>query len=237
MRFDFADAGRDVAAQRHDLQIGAQETHLRDAAQARGPHARAGRQIGQRRPTDQRFPGIVAPRNRGEREAVGGGGGQILERVHGNVDPAIEQRLFDFLGEEPFALELVQRAVHLGVSSRLDDDELRGNAPLREPRTDPVCLPAREPAAARSDLHANLLTSDSTRPGTVWGSASITSGSPSSRAVAAVIGPMAAATKPPEVEVSEPTSRTKLRTVEDEVKVTASMRPAPISETRPAASS
>jgi len=41
----------------------------------------------------------------------------------------------------------------------------------------------------------------------------------------AVIGPIVAATKRPEVAAGRPTRSTKLRTVDDEVKVTASMRP------------
>src|SRR4051812_8918037 len=123
----------------------------------------------------------------------------------------------------------MQRPVDLRIALRFDHDNLRRVA---EPAAYPLRLPARELAAPRADLHANLLTSDSTRPGTVCGWATITSRSPSSRAVPAVIGPIVAATKPPDVAVSGPTSRAKLRTVDDEVNVTASMRRAAISEAR-----
>src|SRR2546422_5765167 len=45
------------------------------------------------------------------------------ERVHGDVDAAREQRLLDFLGEEPLPLELVQRPVYVGVAARLRSEE------------------------------------------------------------------------------------------------------------------
>src|SRR5258708_15211972 len=48
---------------------------------------------------------------------------------------------------------------------------------------------------------------------------------PISRAVSAVTGPMVAVTKRPEVAAGRPTRSTKLRTVDDDVNVTASMRP------------
>src|SRR6266550_1271179 len=144
--------------------------------------------------------------------------GEILERVHRDVDAAVEQRILDFLGEKPLPLELVERPVHFGVAARLDEHDLRAH---------PLCGEAipRPLAAARAELHANRLARDSTRPGTVCGSASMISRKPSSRAVSAVTGPMVAATKRPEVAAGRPTRSTKLRTVDDDVNVTASMRP------------
>ena len=52
---------------------------------------------------------------------------------------------------------------------------------------------------------------------------------PSSRAVPAVMGPIVAATNRPEVAAARPTRSTKQRTVDDDVNVTASMRPRVIS--------
>ena len=61
--FDFSDAGRDVAAQRYDFQIGSQEAHLGDTAQARRADTRALRQRLQRLSIDERFTRIVARRD------------------------------------------------------------------------------------------------------------------------------------------------------------------------------
>src|SRR6266576_4814353 len=151
--------------------------------------------------------------------------GKILERVHRDVDAPVQERVFDLFGEEPFPFELMERPVHLSVAARLDHDDLGAHAVFGEPVAHPVRLPPRELAAPRPDLHANRLASESTSPGTVCGSASMISRSPSSRAVPAVTGPIVAATNRPEVAAGRPTRSTKLRTVDDEVKVTASMRP------------
>jgi len=105
--------------------------------------------------------------DRGERQAVRKRGGKILERVDGDIDPAVEQRFLDFPGEKAFALELVQRAIDLGIALRLDHDQLRRHTLLRQAGAHPVRLPARELAAASADLHANRLTSDPTNPGMV----------------------------------------------------------------------
>src|SRR5258705_8616985 len=149
---------------------------------------------------------------------------EILERVHRDVDAAVEQRILDFLGEKPLPLELVERPVHFRVAARLDDHDLRAHPLCGEAIPHPLRLPQRQRAAARPELHANRLARDSTRPGTVCGSASMISRKPSSRAVSAVTGPMVAVTKRPEVAAGRPTRSTKLRTVDDDVNVTASMR-------------
>src|SRR5206468_11588489 len=151
--------------------------------------------------------------------------GKILERVHRDVDAAAEQRILDFLGEKPLPLELVERPVHFRVAARLDDHDLRPHPLCGEAIPHPLRLPPRQLAAARTELHANRLARDSTRPGTVCGSASMISRKPSSRAVSAVTGPIVAVTNRPDVAAGRPTSSTKLRTVDDDVNVTASMRP------------
>src|SRR5882762_1752722 len=145
--------------------------------------------------------------------------------MHRDVDAAVEQRILDFLREKPLPLELVERPVHFRVAARLDDHDFRAHPLCGEAIPHPLRLPPRQRAAARAEFHANRLARDSTRPGTVCGSASMISRRPSSRAVSAVIGPMVAATKRPDVAAGRPTRSTKLRTVDDDVNVTASMRP------------
>src|SRR6266850_8442847 len=145
--------------------------------------------------------------------------------MHRDVDATVEQRILDFLGEKPLPLELVERPVHFRVAERLDDHHLPAHSLCGEAIPHPLRLPPRQRAAARAELHANRLARDSTRPGTVCGSASMISRKPSSRAVSAVTGPMVAVTNRPDVAAGRPTRSTKLRTVDDDVNVTASMRP------------
>src|SRR6476659_10234271 len=132
--------------------------------------------------------------------------------MYRNINPAVEQRLFDLLREEALALELMQRPVDLGVALGFDHDDLSRSA---QPAANPLRLPASELAAARPDLHANRRTSASTSPSIVCGIPMMMSFSPTSRAVFAVMGPMAAETNRPAVAVSGPTRSTNARTVDD----------------------
>src|SRR5205807_5721628 len=52
--------------------------------------------------------------------------------MHGGVDASAQQLILDFLGEEPFAFQLPQRAVDLRIAARLDDDQLGGHALARQ---------------------------------------------------------------------------------------------------------
>src|SRR5258706_12730783 len=149
--------------------------------------------------------------------------------MHRDVDAAVEQRILDFLREKPLPLELVERAVHFRVAARLDDHDLRAHPLCGEAIPHPLRLPPRQRAAARAEFHANRLARDSTRPGTVCGSASMISRRPSSRAVSAVTGPIVAVTKRPEGAAGRPTRSTKLRTVDEHANALASMRPRPMS--------
>ena len=69
--------------------------------------------------------------------------------MDGDIDAPVQQRLLDLLREEALPLELVQRPVDLGVSSRLDEHELGRHAVARECGLDPLRLPQRELAASR----------------------------------------------------------------------------------------
>src|SRR5256712_6149250 len=235
MPLDLANPRRHIASQGHHLEIGTKEAHLRDAPQTGRPDARPSAKIHQRRAVDERLARIVALWHGAEGEPGRQRGGKVLEGMHRDIDPPIEQCILDFLGEEALPFELVQRAIDFGIASRLDDNDLspRASPARNQPLLYPLRLPAREIAAAGSDLHANRRTRDSTRPGTVCGSASITSRSPNSRAVAPVIVPIVAATNCPEIAASRPTRSRKYRTVDDDVNVTASMRPTLMSSASP----
>src|SRR5206468_13016587 len=117
-------------------------------------------------------------------------------------------------------------AAHLRAPLRLARDDLGCDPVVPARRLHPLGLPQRQAAATRSDLqHAahtaplplllprpaspKCRTRASTSPGTAYSSASIGTGIPSSRAVAAVTGPIAAAANRPEVAASRPTRSTK----------------------------
>src|SRR5439155_352207 len=87
---------------------------------------------------------------RGEDQTVRESRWQVLQRVDGDVDTSVQQGLFDFLGEEARALEIVQRTVHLGIALSLDHDDLRADTVRRQAVPHPVSLPARQLAASAS---------------------------------------------------------------------------------------
>src|SRR5947209_8178745 len=154
--FHLLHSRRHIAAQRHDLEVGTEVAELRDAPQARSPDPAAGRELGDRddavQAGHQRFGPIGPGRDGAQREPIRQPPRQVLERVHGDVDAAREQRLLDFLGEEPLPLELVQRPVYVGVAARLDDHELDHHAAARQLGPHPFRLPQGQPAAPRTDL-------------------------------------------------------------------------------------
>src|SRR5882724_4341623 len=171
--------------------------------------------------------------------------------MHRYVDATVAQRVLDLFRKEALALELVQRTIDFRVAARLDDHDLGGYAGARQRGPQPFGLPQGELAAAAAKsqrcAHPSRLpapvsrskwrTRASTKPATVYSSASIPTGIPRPRAVPAVTGPMTAATNRPEADTGPPTSSTKARTVEADVNVTTSIPPARISAARPLPSS
>src|ERR1700694_4967632 len=127
--------------------------------------------------------------------------------MHRNIDAAVEERILDFLGEECFPFQLVQRAVHFRIAPRLENHDVGAHAAVGETGLDPFGLPPRQTAPPGAELHAKRRVSASTRPGTVCGSASMTLRKPSSRAVAAVIWPIVAAPNRPAGPAPRPPRR------------------------------
>src|SRR6185503_2035227 len=127
------------------------------------------------------------------------------------IHAAVEQCVFDRLGEKPGPLELVQRTIDVLIALRLDHDNLYRRAGALELALHPLGLPQREAAAAsaKSQVHraAQCRVSAATSPSAVEGSLSIRPprATSKSRAVAAVMGPMTAAAKRPHVAASRPT--------------------------------
>ncbi len=92
---DLADAGVDVAADADHLEAEAEGVQLGDPARRAGADPAADRQLaeGEAVAGDDDVARVLAQRHRGQRDAVGGSGGEVLEGVHGDVDPAVEQGL------------------------------------------------------------------------------------------------------------------------------------------------
>ena len=70
---------------------------------------------------DQRIARILARQRAGQHDAGRQLGLQVLQAVHGEVDPAVQQRLVDLLGEQPLAADLRQRPVLHRVAGGADD--------------------------------------------------------------------------------------------------------------------
>ncbi len=121
-----AQAGLDVAAQRHHLDIGPRQQHLGLAAQRGGAHDRARRQRGQAVAAvrEQGVARVLARQDGGDLQALGQPGRHVLHGVHRDVDAPLEQRLLDLLGEQALAADLGERAVLHRVAGGLDDDDL-----------------------------------------------------------------------------------------------------------------
>jgi tetratricopeptide (TPR) repeat protein len=97
---DLRQPGRDVAPDRHDLDIGAQRPQLRDPP--RGPGSHPGTRA-QALPggTAERVERVSARRGHRQDQALVPGGGEVLERVNGDVDAPGDQLLLDLGGEHP----------------------------------------------------------------------------------------------------------------------------------------
>ena len=87
--------GVDVAAHGDDLEAEAERAQLRGPARRAGADPRPGRQLAQRQPVagDEHVAGVLARRHGGEHEPRRRRGRQVLERVHGQVDLAAQQRV------------------------------------------------------------------------------------------------------------------------------------------------
>ena len=147
----------DVAAQRHDAQVGARALGDRLPAQRGGAERRALRQLGERArlAADEHVARVFALEAGRQHQPGRQHGRHVLGRMHGEIDAAVEQRFLDLLGEQALAADLRQRPVLDGVAGGADDDELdrRLVHPERrgQPRAHGARLHQRQRAAARAD--------------------------------------------------------------------------------------
>jgi hypothetical protein len=112
----------DVAAQRHNVQIGTQPLHHRLPPQRRGADAGAARQLRNRvgLAADEGVARVLARQERRQHEAARQRGRHVLRRMHREVDGPRQQRLLDLFGEQPFAAGFRQRPVLDAVAAGAD---------------------------------------------------------------------------------------------------------------------
>ena len=104
---------------------------------------------------DQGVADIGARQEARERQALRQEGRHVLGRVNREIDPAVDQRLLDLLGEQAFAAEIGERPVAHEIARGADDHDLDrvvrdvvrgGERGLRG-----AGLPERKRAAARAE--------------------------------------------------------------------------------------
>src|SRR3954469_18660651 len=87
--------------------------------------------------------------------------GNILDRVHRKLCPAVGKRRFQFLYEKPFPPGLVEASFQELIPPRRHGEELDFESGMErlQARAHMLRLPEREPTAARSDdeLHRAIL--------------------------------------------------------------------------------
>ena len=124
---ELAQAGRNVAAKRRDLEVGAARPQLRGPAQAPGADPGADRQRRERGAAlarDQRIARIRPLGKRHQRELRRQHGRQVLRAVHREIGPAVQQRVLDLLDEQALAAQLGERHRGETVALGLDRHQL-----------------------------------------------------------------------------------------------------------------
>ena len=147
-----------------DLDAEAERVDLRGAARRTGADARALRQLaeGEAVAGDQHVARVLAQRDGGQRQPRVGRGGQVLERVDGEVDLAGGDRLAQRGDEHALAADRDERRV-AAVALGGDRDELDVDAvQLAQPGGDELGLGGGERAGAGADAHGRhcVLTPD-----------------------------------------------------------------------------
>ena len=119
---------------------------------------RAAFEPGERRAVsrDHRVAGILAREERADPKSRRRLGGEILERVDGQIDASHEERLLDFFCEKPLALHFVKTDVLDEVALRFDDGQLAVDAEFGEFGAGKFGLPEGELAAAGADAKGFL---------------------------------------------------------------------------------
>ena len=145
-----------VAAQKGDREVRPQPLDERGAAQRGGADDRARRQVARMggAPADPHVAHVLARQIAGERDRVRQHRRQILGRMDGEIDRAVDQRGVELLGEQALAAGLPQSPVLDRIARGANDDDRRRGTAGRmggEQTGDGLRLRQRERAAARAD--------------------------------------------------------------------------------------
>ena len=124
----FAHPGLHIAAEFDQLQIRPAQFQLRPPPQRGRADHRALRQIGQagKARRNKAIAHIFARQIAIQHQPVRLDGRHVLHRMHGDVDAAVQQRLFDLAREQAFAANFFQRLVQHLIARHLDDHNLKG---------------------------------------------------------------------------------------------------------------
>src|SRR5579863_10285647 len=150
---EFAQAGVDVAAQGMNVEVGADSFELRLTAQAAGADARTLRQFLKTRIV-ARAEGVarVFPFcDGGDFESGGKFGGQVFQRVHGEIDAAGGEGFFNFFRKHAFGTDHGKGDVGDFVAGGVNDFNFDFVAAGAQQRGDVVGLPERQLRAAGAD--------------------------------------------------------------------------------------
>ena len=152
-----AQPGVDVAADLDDLEPETERVQLRGAPRRAGADHAADRELpeGQAVASDHDVARVLARRHGRQGEARGGRGGQVLQRVHREVDPAVEERLAQGADEHAQTAETGQRR-RAGVALGGDVDELDVATGLRADESgDLLALGAGQGRGAGAEAQAS----------------------------------------------------------------------------------
>src|SRR5258706_6402235 len=145
----------DVAAQRLDPKMRMAVAQLRLAPQTRRADERTRRQFRETRALfgHQRLTWVLARSDGRQHESRRHFHRHVLQRMHGEIGPALVHRDFEFLDEKPFAADVRERLIDEAVALRRHSQQVDRHSGIArdKPRPDVLGLPERERGLAGRD--------------------------------------------------------------------------------------
>jgi cyclase len=140
---DLANTGIYIAADVLDFEIRPDAPKLGDAPKRAGSHFGAEFDVAQFA-ADDGIARIGPLRKRGDGEAFGKFGGQVLQAMHREVNALVEQSFFDLACEEAFTRNIVKRRVQNAIAGGLDDFDAALRTARLQTLPDVIRLPERK---------------------------------------------------------------------------------------------